>query len=510
MADRDLYTVLGVNPDASSSEIREAYIRISRVVHPDRFDQVKQAVEWRQANEMLKEANRAYDVLRDPEKRARYDAARTSAHTPPPRPQPQSPPPRPKAATTSPPRAAANSSGPAGGSSPLELLPEHVQKRLLERQAGKVPDQYHVQTQGVGWKYFWIVALCGWFLLLFAFADDNRWSGSAVFWFSAITVGVALFIGRNLDWVWRWRQAKLKCRLYVTPLYFIETHLDNVRWWPLWKLQDLKVTHHYRNGGYQYTDLRLVFPEGAQSFAINTKDGAERLLDTLRTLDQRLRLAASNEHWDYFVHNDDFSGAATQSLKRPWFDKVRGMAYGLPLALAVVLMLSAYSVNADNPSLTGIPPQSTYSTPSYSDPVYSPPAAAFNEPIQPLPANGAVQRYGGGRALAPLEIRTRGYDRHYFVKVTDWTTGAPVLTMFIRAGQSAETLVPLGTYRIRYATGETWYGEDFLFGPQTSYSEADQSFRFVDEGYQYSGYTLELFLQQDGNLSTSRIAPDQW
>lgn len=82
--------------------------------------------------------------------------------------------------------------------------------------------------------------------------------------------------------------------------------------------------------------------------------------------------------------------------------------------------------------------------------------------------------------------------------------------MFIRAGQSAETLVPLGTYRIRYATGETWYGEDFLFGPQTSYSEADQSFRFMDEGYQYSGYTLELFLQRHGNLSTNRITPDQW
>ena len=50
--DRDLYTVLGVPVTATQEEIREAYLRVSRVVHPDRFDPARQPIEWKQANEM--------------------------------------------------------------------------------------------------------------------------------------------------------------------------------------------------------------------------------------------------------------------------------------------------------------------------------------------------------------------------------------------------------------------------------------------------------------------------
>lgn len=504
MSEKDWYTVLGVSPSASPNEVREAYIRITRVVHPDRFDPEKQEVEWRQANEMLTEANRAYDVLRDPERRAHYDAARASSRRPS-RPQPQSSPSR-SATRASPPRQAES----AVGSASFELLPERVRNRLIERQEGNLPEQYYVQTHGVGWKYFWIVALCLWFWMLFALAEDNRWSGSAVFWFSAITICVALLIGHQLHWAWRWRKANLKCRLYVTPLYFVQTYLDDVRWWPLWKLQDIKVTHNYRNGIYQHTDIRLVFPEGVQSFAINSQESAGRMLDTLQAFDQRLRVAANREQWDYFERNDDFSGATSQTAKRKRLDKITGISYGVPLALSLLMMLSAYNVNADNPSLTGIPPQPAYSTPSYSDPIHTAPPSPFDEPSQPLPENGAAQHYGGGEPVAPLEIRTRDHGSHYFVKVADWVTGEPVATIFLRAGQSAETLVPIGTYRIRYATGETWYGEQFLFGPQTSYSEADRSFPFTEDGNQISGYTVELFLQENGNLNTSRITPEQW
>ena len=509
MAEKDLYAVLGLESNAPQSEIREAYIRITRVIHPDRFDPRTQAAEWRQANEMLKQVNHAYDVLRDPAKRARHDATRQRPDAQP-RTPPQSPPPRPAASASRSQAATPSESGPTHGSAPFELLPEFVQKRLIDRQAGNLPDQYYVQTHGVGWKYFWIAVLAGWFLILFGFASDNRWSGSGVFWLSAITVGVSLFLGYQINWAWRWRESKLKCRLYATPLYFIQTHLDDVRWWPLWKLKDLKITHNYRNGSYQHTDLRLVFPEGAQEFSINSKVGVERLLDTMRTLDQRLRLAASQERWDYFERNDDFRGATSQAARRPSLNRIRNISYGAPLLLGLVLMFSAYSINADNPSYTGVPPQPAYSAPSYSEPAYQPPAPPFEEPAQPLPSNGAVQHYGGGSPVAPLEVRTRGYDGHYFVKVADWVTDQPVATLFVQAGQSAETLVPLGTYRIKYATGDTWYGEDFLFGPQTSYSEADEQFRFVDDGYQYTGYTVELFLQEGGNLRTDRITPDQW
>jgi hypothetical protein len=520
MVETDWYTVLGVAPSASDREIRDAYIRISRVVHPDRFDSRQQPVEWRQANEMLKEANRAYDVLRDPVRRADFDASRqVSARE---RAEPRSS----TANTKDYAKSESSTAGPMSGSAPLSSLPMHVQTRLIERQRGIRTDQFHVQTRGIGWNYFWMIVMCGWFWLLFAFAQEDRWDASAILWMTIVTIASAILIGRNIDRVWKWRTSTLKSRLYATPMYIIETSLDHVRWWPLWKLEDLKITHHYTNGGYQHTDLKLVFAENVQQFIIKSKESVEKFLDALRAFDRRSRLAATRNEWDYFVSNDEFHGARSHPPERRRLDRTTSAAYGVPVAVGLMLMLAAYNVNADNLTLAGIPPYTNTSAGSYPEPGYTtsptpvesspqPPLevnarSPFDAPAQPLPANGKVWRKGGGDPLAPLEIRTQGPERHYFVKVVDRNTGAAVAMMFVRGGQSAETLIPLGTYRIRYATGAVWYGQEFLFGPETSYSEAAEEFSFVDEGDQVSGYTLELFLQPDGNLQTNRISPVEW
>ncbi|MFW6348546.1 MAG: J domain-containing protein [Cyclonatronaceae bacterium] len=69
----DYYALLSVSPSASTKEIRRAYIRISRIIHPDRFDPRHQKEDWQQANEMLSQVNAAYAVLKEPAKRAAYD-----------------------------------------------------------------------------------------------------------------------------------------------------------------------------------------------------------------------------------------------------------------------------------------------------------------------------------------------------------------------------------------------------------------------------------------------------
>jgi hypothetical protein len=75
-------------------------------------------------------------------------------------------------------------------------------------------------------------------------------------------------------------------------------------------------------------------------------------------------------------------------------------------------------------------------------------------------------------------------------------------------------LLPLGTFEVKYATGtgEYWCGQDakFPFGRQTQFFRADDIFDFTDEGDHYSGYTLELFLQPDGNMQTVSLAADEW
>lgn len=68
---RDLYQVLGVAPDASQQEIQRAYRRHARRYHPD----VNSAPD---AVQRFKEISEAYQVLSDPDRRARYDG-RTGA-----------------------------------------------------------------------------------------------------------------------------------------------------------------------------------------------------------------------------------------------------------------------------------------------------------------------------------------------------------------------------------------------------------------------------------------------
>ena len=63
---RDYYEVLGVPRDASQEEIRAAHRRLARQYHPDVNKEPG-------AEDRFKEISEAYEVLRDPEKRERYD-----------------------------------------------------------------------------------------------------------------------------------------------------------------------------------------------------------------------------------------------------------------------------------------------------------------------------------------------------------------------------------------------------------------------------------------------------
>jgi len=83
------YQQLGVSPSASTATIREAYLRLARLLHPDQAATVS-AAERRLAERRMREVNAAWAVLRDPERRRAYDRTLDVAG-----PRPSDPPRRP-------------------------------------------------------------------------------------------------------------------------------------------------------------------------------------------------------------------------------------------------------------------------------------------------------------------------------------------------------------------------------------------------------------------------------
>jgi hypothetical protein len=157
--------------------------------------------------------------------------------------------------------------------------------------------------------------------------------------------------------------------------------------------------------------------------------------------------------------------------------------------------------------------------------VLPPPQQAFlpqsGSPSAPIPsvqrpklkaqlvATGVLYNQTGRAPLAPLRVRTTaGGD--YYLKLVGSTHSTEAVGIYVHGGTTLEVEVPLGSYRMRYAYGSTWYGTKWAFGDDTQYFEADKVFDFEATSDGVSGYTVELIPQPNGNLATASISAEDF
>ena len=142
-------------------------------------------------------------------------------------------------------------------------------------------------------------------------------------------------------------------------------------------------------------------------------------------------------------------------------------------------------------------------------------AAKLRKLQQPSPPSGLIStslpgsRFRSALGLPALRIHAPA-GTNYFLRLSDWATGAPALAVFVQGGDTVNVDIPLGTYRVRMAAGTTWYGEKVRFGSKTAYSQIDQPLAFSVEGDRLIGHALELSQVRNGNLRLSQISPDQF
>ncbi len=81
-----------------------------------------------------------------------------------------------------------------------------------------------------------------------------------------------------------------------------------------------------------------------------------------------------------------------------------------------------------------------------------------------------TQLLTGGKSGQQVTIKTGGsVDKH--VTFFKWGSSKVVVSAFVKAGKTIKVRVPVGSYRLVYASGKNWYGKKHSFGPTGDYRE---------------------------------------
>lgn len=507
---KDLYLIIGVSVNATNAEIVKAFKARTRILHPDRFDRKTQSAEWSQANEMQTDLNVAFQILREEHSRDLYDEFRglkrnksTGSST-----GFRQPPGHSK-------REARTSIAPYTEIR-FQDLPEITKKKILKRQGGGEVNQVRVSTAPVlgAWIRTGISLSILWTIYTQTKVSES-WGDRWIFYMGFIWVGVHLGLS-GAERLHKNYRANLKPNYYLTPLYFIKAEYEFLWIWPLTAIEQLNFRDHYHNGVFTGRTISFHFNTGTSKIEFTTYTQGEEITSKYNEYIQNWNKALEQADYEYFVSNNDFNEIRSLQTSKPNpVPRGRGMLHVVSFLSALVVFVFGLCLNAEyvrehpkasnrnqynfNRPLKSIPPGLPEKQPSY--------------PEAPLPQNGEVVRFISDIPKAGLKIDNLRGD-HTLIKLVNTYTGAPAMTVFVQAGAFAEVKVPIGSYEVRYASGDKWYGKDHLFGPRTAYSKADENFRFSEEvtptGFTTDVWSITLYKVQNGNLSTSTIDSSQF
>jgi hypothetical protein len=192
-------------------------------------------------------------------------------------------------------------------------------------------------------------------------------------------------------------------------------------------------------------------------------------------------------------------GSSRTAVSAGWLLWVAGTLIVLGAGINAIRYTAPANVEGGASPPTQSPPWT-----KYAQPPGAPPPTARVAPPRQWQTPGVMYNQTGRAELAPLTLVTSsGAD--YYVKLLDPQTKADELGIYVRGGHSLEVEVPIGEYEVHYAAGEAWYGIARRFGQDTVYFRATPLFSFTATNDGYSGYTIELILQPNGNLPTTQI-----
>lgn len=87
---------------------------------------------------------------------------------------------------------------------------------------------------------------------------------------------------------------------------------------------------------------------------------------------------------------------------------------------------------------------------------------------QPFPENGTTSYYTGDSPAGTVSVANK-LDDYIYVKFKSESLNKTIVEAYIHPDSTADIKVPLGRYRIVFASGDEWYGNEYIFGTDTAF-----------------------------------------
>lgn len=121
------------------------------------------------------------------------------------------------------------------------------------------------------------------------------------------------------------------------------------------------------------------------------------------------------------------------------------------------------------------------------------------------PPAGLMWNRTGLPAVFPLQVKTPPGQDHVLTLI-DADTGTAALAAYIKSGAFFKVLVPPGTFRLQFAFGHVWHGQEDLFGPDTRVFELRRPLTFETRGLGIkAGHVVDLSTRRPGEVAADRV-----
>lgn len=210
------------------------------------------------------------------------------------------------------------------------------------------------------------------------------------------------------------------------------------------------------------------------------------------------------------------------------FPKVKnyqGWIIGLMFAIAIIctnyLPVAKY-VDAFHSSTPKTASTSTTPAATKAPAVTTKRPTATNTPAPVSVYNGKLFIKSDYEGTCPFEVKADSTSNYYIYleyqrapsnstttrdrKTSAYSPYESDVAFYLEKGKSYEIDVPVGVYKLYYATGDTFYGTKLLFGDKTRFYASDDLLNFYSDSQYYNGHTITLYSVSHGNFDTDPIS----